>query len=553
MSDARAHRGVLALAILASLALVRPGFGQHAAHQHDHPAPERLGTVTFQSSCAEAVQPELNRAVALLHSFSFRVAIDGFEKVLKGDPACGIAAWGIALSRWGNPFAGIKGPAVLQAGTEAVQRARTTGAKTPRERDYIAAVAALYDNPASSHGTRIEAYAAAMQQLAERYPEDTEARIFSALALLQTAPASDKTYARQLKAGAVLEPLFAKQPDHPGLAHYIIHAYDVPALASKAVDAARRYASIAPSAPHALHMPSHTFTRLGYWRESISTNLASAKAAAAEGAAAEELHAMDYMTYAHLQRAEDDAAQALMRQAAMVRENLSKPAAGGTAAPVSAGAYAAAAIPARYALEREDWAAAAALPEVTDPFAPAVAIRSYARALGAARSGRPEAAAQDLDRMAAAQKTLESGGDEYWAGQVAIARQAAGAWVAWAQGRRDEALTVAAAAADAEDRTEKAAISPGPLAPARELLADMQLAAGRLEEARRSYEAVLRREPGRLRSALGAGLAAERAGDRAAAAAHYRTALTIAEGGNRPGRAALEHARSLATAPSARK
>jgi tetratricopeptide (TPR) repeat protein len=342
----------------------------------------------------------------------------------------------------------------------------------------------------------------------------------------------------------VLEGLFAKHPDHPGLAHYIIHAYDVPPLAPRALDAARRYAEIAPSAPHALHMPSHTFTRLGYWRESVASNIASAEAARAEGAFAEELHAMDYMAYAYLQMGRDEAARALVGQVPAVRSRLAAPAAGGGAAPVTAGAYASAAIPARYALERGDWAGASALTPGTDAYLPAVAITHFARALGAARGGHADAATPDLDRLAELRDRLKAQGDGYWAAQVDIQRQAAGAWVAWASGRTDDGIATAAAAADAEDATEKAAISPGPLAPSRELLADMLLESKRPVEARRAYEAVLRKEPGRLRSEFGAGLAAERAGDPGGAAAHYRALLAMCDGAEAPGRDILQHARA---------
>jgi hypothetical protein len=540
---------VVALAF-ALLAAGSPSIARAQAdvqHQHgDAPAPERLGTVDFETSCAPAVRAGFNRATALLHSFAFRLAIEGYEGVLRQDPTCGMAAWGIALATWSNPFAGIKTAPVLEKGAAAVARAKAIGAKTPRERDYIAAVAELYkDYATAAHDARVAAYAAAMARVASAYPADEEAQIFSALASVQTAPPTDKTYAVQLRAGATLEALFAKRPDHPGLAHYIIHAYDVPPLAPRALEAARRYAQIAPSAPHALHMPSHTFTRVGYWRESIESNLASAAAARAEGASAEELHAMDYLTYAYLQIGRDELARDLARNVPAIRGRLTTAAAGGGAAPVTAGAYASAAIPARYALERNDWTAASTLTPPDSPYLPAVALVHFARAIGAARAGRPDAAAADTDRLATLRDRLKAQHDEYWASQVEIERQSASAWVAWARGRVSEAIAAATAAADAEDATEKAAISPGPLAPARELLGDMLLEAGRHADARRAYEAVLAKEPGRLRSEFGAGLAAERAGDAADAAAHYRTLLKMCEGADQPGRDSLQHARTF--------
>ncbi len=519
---------------------------EHAQHQHDDAVPERLGTVNFETSCAEGARAAFNRSVALLHSFAFRRAIEGFEGVLQQDPGCGMAAWGIALASWGNPFAGIKTGAVLEKGGAAVARAERIGAKTGRERAYIAAVAALYADPEhADHAARTAAYAQAMSQVAAEYPGDLEAQIFSALASVQTAAPTDKTYTVQLRAGAVLEALFAKAPDHPGLAHYIIHAYDVPPLAPRALEAARRYAQIAPSAPHALHMPSHTFTRVGYWRESVASNLASAAAARAEGATAEEFHAMDYLAYAYLQLAQDEATAGLAARVQGMRADLAAPAAGGSAAPVTAGAFASAAIPARLALERGDWRAASTLVAVEDPFLPAVALGHFARGLGAARSGQADAAAAESAALSALRDRLAAQHDAYWAGQVDIERRSVDAWASWARGRKDDALAEAAAAADAEDATEKAAVTPGPLAPARELLAEMLLEAGRAADARRAFEAVLTKEPHRFRSEFGAGTAAERAGDAAGAALHYRALVAMCEGADEPGREALQHARAF--------
>jgi tetratricopeptide (TPR) repeat protein len=515
---------------------------EHAQHQHEEAVPERLGRVSFDTFCQEGTAAGFNRAVALLHSFAFRRAIEGFERVLQQDPACGVAAWGIALATWGNPFAGIKGAPVVEKGQAAAARARSIGAKTERERAYISAVETLYAGP--DHPARVAAYARAMSSLAQTYPDDQEAQIFNALASLQTAAPTDKTYAVQLRAGAVLEALFAKAPDHPGLAHYIIHAYDVPPLAPRALDAARRYAQIAPSAPHALHMPSHTFTRVGYWRDSVSSNRASAAAARAEGATAEEFHAMDYLAYAYLQLAQDQNVQALAAKVHDMRAALSAPAAGGSAAPVTVGAFASAAIPARLALERGDWPAATAIVPVDDPFLPAVALGHFARGLGAARLGRTEAAKTESAALATLRDRLEST-DPYWSSQVEIQRQSVDAWIAWAEGRKDDALSMARSASDAEDATEKAAVTPGPLAPARELLGEMLLEAGKPAEAREAFEAVLTREPHRFRSEYGAGLAAERAGDRAGAAAHYRALVSMCEGADQPERDALKHARAF--------
>ena len=322
-------------------------------HQHGAAPGENLGKVHFPTSCSQAAQQPFDRAVALLHSFEFSNAIAAFNTTLASDPSCAIAYWGIALSRWSNPMAAGNRPvAQLQSARDAIDHAKTIGAKTERERGYIDAVSGLYtDFEHVLQNARVASYRDAMAALSARYPQDTEAAIFYAIALTAAAAPTDKTYADQRKAGAILERMFARQPDHPGLAHYIIHSYDYPPLATGALEAARRYAKIAPSAPHALHMPSHTFTRMGYWQESIDTNIASAAAARRDGSTAEELHASDYQMYAYLQTAQDSAARRLLDSLPAVAARFDPKAIGG-AAPASAGFFALAAIPARYALER---------------------------------------------------------------------------------------------------------------------------------------------------------------------------------------------------------
>ncbi len=357
--------------------------------QHDHPdsgaPPERLGTVHFPTSCSVAVEGDFNRAVALLHSFWFSEAIKSFHEVAKSDPGCAMAYWGVAMSWWGNPFAGFRSPKALEEGKAAIEKARVSNAKTARERDYIEAVALLYkDTDTVDQRTRTLAYEKAMEQLAGTYTDDPEARIFYALSLDQTNLATDKTYTNLLKAASILEQELTAQPDHPGITHYIIHSYDVPSLAPRALDAATRYAQIAPDAPHALHMPSHTFTRVGLWQESIDTNLASAAAARKDQAPAEELHALDYQTYAYLQTAQDQAAKNVLEQIPAIGVRIQANAAG-AAAPAPAGWYALAAIPARYALERNAWAEAASLVPQESHFPWIDAVTYFARALGAAR------------------------------------------------------------------------------------------------------------------------------------------------------------------------
>jgi hypothetical protein len=366
-----------------------------------------------------------------------------------------------------------------------------------------------------------------MAEVVRANPRDIEAQIFHALAVNQTALPTDQTYAAQLRAAAILEPLYAEHPDHPGLAHYIIHAYDHPPLAARALAAARRYASIAPAAPHALHMPSHTFTRVGSWAESAATNRMSERSALQNNVATEALHAMDYQAYAYLQMAQDRAAREVIERLPPVTALFDAAATVGGAAPPMAGYYALAAIPARYALERGAWLDAASLgiPSAGPPFT--IAMTHFARALGAARSGRAAAAAVDVAALAALRDRLK-GQDDYWAGQVDIQWRAAGAWVAFAAGRHAEGIAALREAADLEDATDKAAVTPGPLVPARELLGEMLLEAGDASAALRAFEASMVKEPGRLRGVFGAARAAEAAGATATARRHYARMLEIA-------------------------
>lgn len=514
--------------------------------QHDHGSPTgRLGTVHFANSCSTAVAQEFDRGVALLHSFWFSAAIDAFNGVLKNDPGCAMAHWGIAMSWWGNPFGGFRSPQALQTGLAAVEKGKA-GAKTERERGYLAAVEALFkDAAAIAQRTRTLAYETGMEQLATKFADDPEARILYALALDQTALPTDKTYGNQLKAAAILEKELARQPDHPGLTHYIIHSYDVPALAPRALDAARRYAKIAPAAPHALHMPSHTFTRVGAWQESIEANLASAAAARKDNAASEELHALDYQVYAYLQTAQDLAAKKSMDEIAAIGARIQMNAAG-AAAPPTAGFYARAAIPARYALERSAWRDAAALTPLQTPFAQADAITHFARALGAARSSHPAEAAKDVEKLVSLRDALQKANDAYWAGQVEIQRRVATAWIALAEGRQDEALALLRESAEMEDATEKSAVSPGPIKPARELLGEMLLELKRPAEALKEFETTMKKEPNRFRGLYGAARAAEGAGDRQKARAYFARLVEISQRADKPGRAELQEAQKAA-------
>ncbi len=536
-------------AVVVALSLIPAWFIAAQHGEHAGAAPEKLGTVHFATSCASAVAVDFDRGVALLHSVEFRPAIETFERVLQSDAACAMAHWGVAMAYWGNPFGGVRSTAALEQGLAAVAKARSTGSPTPREQAYIDAVAALFENHANvSQRERVLAYEKRMDAVVRANQQDLEATIFYALAVNQTAVPTDKTYAPQLKAAEILEPLFSRYPDHPGLAHYIIHAYDHPPLAERALVAARAYAAIAPSAPHALHMPSHTFTRVGSWKESADTNRVSEETALRQGVATEALHAMDYQAYAYLQMAQDRAAREVIERLPAAAALFDPAATAGGAAPPMAGHFALAAIPARYALERGAWDEAARLevPSSGTPFT--IAITHFARALGAARSGRPAAASSDLERLTALRDRLTQAQDAYWAEQVDIQRRVAAAWAAFAEGRRGEALETLRSAADAEDATDKSAVSPGPLAPARELLGEMLLEAGDAAGALTAFEASMAKEPGRFRGAFGAARAAEAAGDEAKAREHYARTVEIAREADSP-RPEIERARSfLATA-----
>ena len=515
------------------------------AQADHHTSPENLGKVNFATSCSKAVQPQFDRAVALMHSFQFARDIEAFNAILAIDPSCAMADWGIALSNWGNPFAaGQKTQAQLDKGLKAIEHSRATGAKTERERAYIEAVAHLFTATATTdQRARVLAYENAMAAVSAAYPDDTEAAIFYALALAAAADPADKTYARQLKAGAMLERLFVQYPDHPGLAHYIIHTYDFPPLAARAVGAARRYHEIAPSAPHALHMPSHTFTRVGYWQDSIDANKAAAAAARGEGQTAEELHASDYMVYAYLQTAQDRATQRLLESSVETFSRFDPAVVLSGAAPPSAAYFARAAIPARYCLERRAWADAAKLDPLPSPFPPADAITYFARGLGAAHVKDGATARSAIGSLEQIRDKLKMK-EVYWANQVEIQRQEVSAWLAFAEGDPKAALAGMRAAAELEDGTEKNAITPGPLAPARELLGELLLELKRPAEALKEFEATLTREPNRFRSLYGAAQAAKLAGNRQAAQKYFRELLKVAERADSPGRQELVEART---------
>ena len=516
------HSAHLARRLLAALACVACEVGTATAQRpaHQHAPAERFGAVHFATSCRDAVTPAFDRSVALLHSFEFAAAITGFGRVLAGDSTCAMAQWGIALSRWTNPFiANARPTPLLLAGRDAVERAASMGARaTERERGYIAAVGRLYaDFEHVPQRERIVAYERAMRDLAARQPQDTEAAIFHAVALAASAAPDDKSYANQLEAARVLEALVLVQPQHPGLVHYLIHSYDVPALAARGLQAAERYASVAPSAAHALHMPSHIFTRVGAWNASIATNLKSIATARRDGSIGEALHASDYAVYAYLQTRQDRAARRILDGLPALNARFDVNAIGG-AASGAGGVFALAAIPARYALERRAWTEAAALEPKASNWPWTQALTYFARALGAAHRADVAGARAASDSLRAIRYRLLAAHESYWAEQVEIERIEAVAWLAFAEHRETDALAGMREASTREDATEKNAVTPGPLAPARELLGEMLLAVGQPAEARAAFDSTLRREPNRYRALDGAMRAATRSGDRAAAA-----------------------------------
>ncbi|HEY2808803.1 MAG TPA: hypothetical protein VGI91_08405 [Steroidobacteraceae bacterium] len=532
-----------AIQVMASCVLILAA-ASGRAQERQLAAAEQLGAVHFATSCTEPAQEGMDVAVALLHSFQFSRAVEGFNAVLKRDPACAIAYWGIALSEWGNPFApGLKDNAQLQLGRQSAASGTALRAKSERERAYIAAVGKLYEDSATiPQPGRLARYRDAMRVLAAANPQDDEAQIFYALALAAAEDPQDKSYADLLKAGAILENLFERQPDHPGLAHYIIHAYDVPALAARALTAARRYAQIAPDAPHALHMPSHTFTRLGYWQDSIASNTAAAAAARREGQTAEELHASDYQTYAYLQTAQDAAAAGLVDSLPQIKVRFDPRAALSGAGPPAAGYFALAAIPARYALERKDWQQAEQLAVHQTPFPYTEALSWFARGLGAARLGHAAAATKAAGSLQKIHQRLMAAHEPYWAQQVQIQHLAISAWALMAAGDAPAALPRMRAAADLEDRTEKSAMTPGPLAPARELLGEMLLLVDEPAQALQQFEATLTREPRRFGALYGAAHAAQLSGNPETSEKYFRQLLQVCENADRPGRSELQEA-----------
>lgn len=510
MSPIRCRRRTPALVVLAVSLGLACVTGAAADTSRTPPSSGRLGQVHFEVDCNAAAQREFNLAMAYYHSFAWSVLGSQIDRVLQVDPNCGMAHWARVLASLDNPFVwpGIISAKALADGPTGLDTARRTGLKSQREQDYVDALAVFFkDADTTSHRVRAQALEQALGELARRYPDDIEAAILHALVLSANFDPADKHYTNQLKAAAILEPLFAAHPEHPGVAHYLIHSYDYPPIAARGLEAARRYSRIAPDAPHALHMPAHIFTRVGAWKESVQANTASARADTSQGI--NTLHAYDYMVYAHLQLGQAAAARKVMEQAFAIEKKTDH----------FVAAYAYAAIPARLLLERGAWAEAASLQlrPTSDrypwhKYPQAEAIHAFARGVGAARSRDAAQAAAEVSRLQALHDSARAMKLDYWADQIDIQASVVRALAHLASGARDEGLAALREAATREDATEKHVVTPGPLLPARELLATALLEAGRPADALREFEAVLVKEPNRLRAVAGAAQAAHRSG-----------------------------------------
>jgi tetratricopeptide (TPR) repeat protein len=494
------------------------------------PPDQEFGSVAFQTSCGAEAE-DFNLAMALLHSFEYDESEKVFARIIDAQPDCAMAYWGVAMSNfhplWTPPL-----EPELKKGTNAINLARKITQKTKREADYIEAIAAYYsDWDKLDHPTRSLNFEKAMERLYTTYPTDKEAAIFYALALNAAAAPTDKTLSKQKKAGSILQTLYNKNPNHPGIVHYIIHTYDSPELAEIALPAARKYASVAPSSAHALHMPSHIFTRLGLWDECIESNLASvssaqcyAEASGIKGHWDEELHGLDYLMYAYLQKGDNELAKQQLEYLKTIKE----------VSPVNFKVlYAFAASPSRYVLENKLWKEAATLETYPasfpwEKFPWQKAILHFARLMGNVHTGQIDAAKAELTILNTLHDNLLAQKDTYKANQVDIQRKAGEAWILLKEGKQDEALELMKLAADLEDKTEKHPVTPSEVIPARELLADLLLQLNKPKEALDAYEADLKKHPNRFNGLYGAGLAAEKTGNREKANVYYHQLVSIA-------------------------
>ena len=499
--------------ILFAAGLITAALTGSAVAQED----QKLGKVSFPTSCDPSVQAEFNRGVAMLHSYWFIIARRTFEGILQKDPTCAMAYWGVAMDYLGNTLATTPTQAEAQAGWDALEKARAAGAKTQRERDWIEALSAYFrDHGKVAVDARLTAYNAAMEQMAQRYPDDYEVQAYYALTLQASAQKSDLTYASQLKSAAILEKLFDQNPQHPGVTHYLIHTYDFAPLADKGVASARRYAGIAPAVPHARHMPSHIYSMVGLWDESIASN------ASALQIQPDYYHAADFTVYAHLQLAQD------AKAAAMTQKSLATADRGDR--PINFVNFTAkSAMPARYVLERADWAGAAALPMTPTQYPMADSLIRFTRGLGMARTGDLAGAKDEIEAMKALRTTLQRADQSYWAARTEDQMLAISAWVALKEGARDQAVRFMRAAADNEDGSLKHVAMENRLYPLRELLADLLLEMGQSAAALTEYQTALKQTPNRFRSFWGAARAADGAGDRQRASEYFGKLVDLAK------------------------
>jgi tetratricopeptide (TPR) repeat protein len=493
---------------------------------------EEIGSVHFSTSCAQAVESDINHAVALLHSFQYEATRASFEAVIAKDPKCAMAEWGIAMSH----YHGLWGNGDTAAGREALKQAQQIASAnpvtTPREHAYIDALAKIYDSHSSDSSARDSAFESTMAALQIGYPEDIEAAVFHALALSITAPKTDKTFANQRKCGEILEPLFAKLPHHPGVAHYLIHCYDNPVLAEKGLAAARMYAKIAPASAHANHMPSHIFTRVGSWGESIRSNLrsqelaAQAEATSKNGEARDQrLHAMDYLAYAYLQTGQVTQSKAVLAEMVSLKPRFDL---------TLTGDYAIAAIPARTALELGNWDDARELHVRSEGVPWAQAIAWTAIGIGGARTKHLDLATHAEESLASLRDTIAKQNNEYWSKQVEVQRREVLAWIQQETGKSSDAIATMRSAAELEESMDKNAVTPGAVLPGREMLAELLVLANRPQEAVGEFEAVLKVAPNRFNALYGAATAAEASGSQAAAQKYFRKLTEVAVGDERP-------------------
>jgi tetratricopeptide (TPR) repeat protein len=525
--------------VVAGILCIRSAVAQEHEHQH---AAAPLGEVNFPVSCTPEAQVKFNTAASLLYSFYWERIDGAVAEVLAADPTCAMAHWLKAVASLDNPLGSPPTPKQEQQGWAAVERAKQLGGKTPRERDYITAVEVVFkDHETVPFGKRAAVYEKALAQIYIRYPEDSEAAVVYAYWLQVTADRNDQTHAQQLKSAKILENVFAKQPNHPGVVHFIIHAYDFPEIAEHGLNAAKRYASIAPDSPHALHMPSHIFSRVGQWQDSIDMNIRSHAASTLDR---DVYHAMDYMVYASLQLARDSEADKWVQ----VVNTAGKP-----NEETRQIAYASAAIPARYALERGDWIAASQLtlhPTRAQfnwsPFPEGEAVNAYARGLGAARRGDAAAAKTEIARLAELRAAMVTQKKEYWVKQADIQTRAISAWIARAEGRNDDALKLMRETADREDQTEEHIMMPGRVIPVREMLGELLLELKHPSAALAVFEQSQKGDPNRFRNVYGAGRAAELAGDREKARTFYAQLLAQV-GPNGAPRGEIQQARAFMT------